>query len=124
MQYMLLVYENEAWRKRSKAEQLPVCRACRAWHEDLVKSGHARATVGLRPPAETTTLRERNGQLAATDGPFIETKEVLGGFELIECQDREEALTIARRFPALGAGLTLEVRAVMTDEDIERLMTD
>ena len=55
-------------------------------------------------------LRRRNGKLVVTDGPFIETKEVVGGFETLECRNIDEALAIAARFPALDVGSIVEVR--------------
>jgi hypothetical protein len=48
-----------------------------------------------------------------TDGPFAETKEVLGGFEILECENLDEALAIAKRFPALQAGVTVELRPLV-----------
>lgn len=123
MQYMLMVYMDEKrWAELSKEELNRVHYDCAAWHQDLVKSEHARAAVGLRPASTATTVREQNGKSVITDGPFAETKEVLGGYEIVECTDLDEAMAIAKRFPALRVGLSLEVRPVMSDEDIQRLM--
>ena len=110
MQFMLLVYETQEWRERSEAEKIEVKGACRAWHEELVKSGHARAMQGLFPVSTAATVRFNRNKPVVTDGPFAETKEVLGGYEIVECKDIEEAIAIAKRFPALQAGFAMEVR--------------
>jgi len=47
-----------------------------------------------------------------TDGPFAETREMLGGYEIVECQDLDEAIAIAKRFPALRVGFAMEVRRI------------
>ncbi|MBL9215626.1 MAG: YciI family protein [Opitutaceae bacterium] len=111
MLYTLLIYLDEKqFASLPAAEQNRVHQACGAWHEELVRSGHSRGANGLQPSALTATLRERDGRVVVTDGPFAETREILGGFELLECKDRTEAIAIARRFPALQAGATLELR--------------
>lgn len=116
MQYILLVYENSArWSSLSKDEKNRVHEACGAWHEDLVKSGHARSATGLHPVSTATTVRLDAGRSIITDGPFAETKEVLGGFEVIECADLDEAIAISKRFPALEVGFAVEVRPIRTE---------
>lgn len=59
-----------------------------------------------------STLRSKNGRPVVTDGPFAETKEQLGGYHLIECADRDEAVSIASGIPTLRIGGTVEVREV------------
>ena len=114
MRYAMLIYLNEkAFTALPKDEQNRVHRACGAWHDDLVRSGQSIDANGLQPSAATKTLRENGGQVLVTDGPFAETKELLGGFEILECADIDEAVAIARRFPALGVGATLEVRPLV-----------
>jgi hypothetical protein len=91
-------------------ERNQVHRECQAWHDALVRSGHSLGATGLQPTFTATTLRERNGRLLILDGPYAETKEVLGGFEALECKDLDEAIAIARKFPALRVGSTVELR--------------
>jgi hypothetical protein len=111
MQYTLLIYLDEPqFAALSKAEQNQIHRECTAWHEELVQSGRSTAAFGLQPSATATTLRERDGRCVITDGPFAETKEILGGLEVLECRDLDEAIAIARRFPGLKAGITVELR--------------
>jgi hypothetical protein len=59
------------------------------------------------------TVRQKDGKPLITDGPFAETKEQLGGYHLIECKDRDEAVSIALRIPTLAAGGSIEVRPVL-----------
>ena len=78
---------------------------------------------GLHPPNTATVIRHRNGETIVTDGPFIETKEVIGGYWMIEVGSREEAIQWARRCPA-SDGDVIEVRRVqeMGDfpEDVQK----
>jgi hypothetical protein len=68
-------------------------------------------------PAETaTTVRVRDGKISTTDGPFVETKEQLGGYFLIEAKDMDEAIAIAARIPGASIGC-VEVRPVAEDTD-------
>jgi hypothetical protein len=81
--------------------------------QGIVKSGHYRAGAKLQPTSMATTVREQQGKRITTDGPFAETKEQLGGFHLVECQDLDEAIAIAARIPTLRVGGSVEVRPVM-----------
>jgi hypothetical protein len=82
-----------------------------AYDEALRKAGHLIVVHALQPVEAATTVRVRNGKLSATDGPFAETKEQLGGFYLIEAKDMDEACEVAARFPPARVGI-IEVRAV------------
>jgi hypothetical protein len=83
-----------------------------ALEQDLVKSGHYRAGAKLGPSSTSTTVRLKTGKRAITDGPFAETKEQIGGYHLIECNNLDEAIAIALRIPTLSAGGTIEIRPV------------
>lgn len=122
MQYAVMVYENEEWVKLPRSEQMKVHRACAAWQEELMKTGQARGGACLQPTTAATTLRKRDGQVLVTDGPFAETKEFLGGFAIIECRDHDEAVAIAKRLPSLDGGLTVEVRPMKSEAEIQRMM--
>ncbi len=118
MQYVLLVYLDESkFRSLPQAEQDRVYADCTSWHEELMKSGHSLRATGLHPASAATTVRQNDGKFIITDGPFAETKEMLGGFETIECKDLDEALAIAKKFPGLRSGITVEVRPIqLVDE--------
>jgi len=79
--------------------------------EDIRRSGHFIGCNRLLPPSAATTVRVRNGKLSATDGPFVETKEQLGGYYLIEARDLNEAIQVAGKVPGALYG-SVEVRPV------------
>lgn len=111
MQYLLLIYwDDSLWARIPTSDRNRIHQACGAWHEELVQTNRSRGAMGLQPAATATTLREESGRLAVTDGPFAETREVLGGFEIIECQHLDEAIAIAKKFPGLRDGCTVEIR--------------
>jgi hypothetical protein len=69
--------------------------------------------AGLQPVTTATTVRLANGQPLVTDGPFADTKEVFGGFYLLEADDLDQATEMAARIPVLRLGGTVEIRPVM-----------
>ena len=67
--------------------------------EELTRTGQLVSTAGLRPTSEGVRVRlHRGGKLSATDGPFTETKEVIGGYAILEAQSKAEAVELTRRF--------------------------
>jgi hypothetical protein len=67
--------------------------------EELTRTGQLVSTAGLRPTSEGVRVRlQRGGKLSVVDGPFTETKEVIGGYAILEAPSREEAVALARRF--------------------------
>jgi len=108
--YMILIYGDEQrWAARSPQERQEVDEA----HRAFAGAAGPRVLAGaeLEAAATATTLRaDPAGQLSITDGPFLETKEVLGGYYLIEAADLDEALEIAKQVPAPFGGV--EVRPV------------
>ncbi|MBC8010574.1 MAG: YciI family protein [Burkholderiales bacterium] len=113
MKYLAAVYMDEKRRREMPdAEWERLIADCIPYGEELRRSGHLLSGAPLHPPSTATTLRLNGDQLVVTDGPFAETKEVLGGYHLLECKDLDEALAISARWPGLRWGLTLEVRPV------------
>jgi len=110
MQYMLLIYETEG-RERGSQEYAQLMREYMAFTEDIVKSGNFKAGDALEMTSSATTVRVRNGKTVATDGPFAETKEQLGGYYLVDAKDLDEAIALAARIPAACAG-SIEVRPI------------
>lgn len=88
------------------------------YDEDLRTSGHLILGEPLKLPSEAVTLRKWDGTLTTTDGPFMETKEHLSGFVLVEARDLNEAIQLAARMPLVGVG-SIEVRPIDTLERIE-----
>jgi len=79
------------------------------WMSELEKLGKHVFSSGLQSTVTATTLRKCNGQVAISDGPFAETKEILGGFTIIEARDLNEALIHAKKLAEICGG-TVEVR--------------
>ena len=86
------------------------------YNEELAKAGALIALDGLHPPLAGARVAFKGGKPKATDGPFAESKEVLGGYWMIRAKSREEAIEWAKRVPA-EEGDTVEVRQVFDMED-------
>lgn len=81
------------------------------YDRDLMASGHMIHAEALQSPRSAVTVRVRNGETSVTDGPFIETKEYLGGFILIEAKDLNDAIRVAAGIPLARLG-SIEVRPI------------
>lgn len=66
--------------------------------DEMTREGVLVRTAGLRPTAEATRVRLRNGELSSSDGPFAETKEVIGGFAILEAASKQQAIELTKRF--------------------------
>ena len=113
MKYMLLCYHEEQFWERAGAAALAAGRneAAQLVH-DLHAKGQWLRSAPLQPSATATSVRVRDGRRIVTDGPFAETREVLGGFYLIDVDSKEQALAIAARHPGAKFG-GVEVRPVL-----------
>lgn len=110
MKYLLLIYNDEPLLDALPAgETERMMKACLAYADELRQSGHLLDSKRLGPAATATSLRIRNGRLSATDGPFAETREQLGGLNVIEARDLNEAIRVASGFPWARTGC-LEIR--------------
>jgi len=85
------------------------------------KSGHLLGSNRLMPPETAKTVRLRDGKVATTDGPFAETKELFGGYYLIEARDMDEAIEVASRIPGARLGC-VEVRPVAEDARTQKIL--
>jgi hypothetical protein len=108
--YLVLLYQDEArlaaYTDAERAEVLAQHGAFQAKHGAAIKIGDA-----LQPSETARSVQVGDGSMAVTDGPFVETKEALGGFYVIEAGDLDEAIAIASDVPAPHGGV--EVRPVM-----------
>ena len=112
MQYMLLIYSGESMEefgKLTEAEQSSVLGEYYAISEAPGVTGGNQ----LQPADTATTVRVSDGQALTTDGPFATTKEVLGGYYLLEADNLDAALEVAARIPAARMGGAIEVRPVV-----------
>jgi len=82
-----------------------------AWLDDLQRRGVLEAHEGLHPSPTATTVRVRGDEVLLTDGPFVEGREQIGGFALVNCRDLDEAIEIAAGHPATRFG-QVEIRPV------------
>jgi len=114
MKYMFLTYlDEQAWLSLSEAEQQEKMAECTPHVEKLLASGKFLEGAPLHPTSTGATVRLRNGQPLVTDGPFAETREQIGGYTLVEAQDRDEAIRIAAGFLGKSSLATIEVRQVV-----------
>jgi hypothetical protein len=106
---MLLIYGNDTeWDQRSEEEK----NAIYAEYGAVAQSPGITGGAELQPATTATTVRVQNGDTLATDGPFAESKEVLGGYFLLEADDLDKAIEVASRIPAARHG-AVEVRPVV-----------
>ena len=113
MQYMLLVYWNETERKSATKEQTAeTFAAYMAYTEALKKAGAFLAGSGLQDSSTATVVRAPDGKARVLNGPYIESREQLGGYYLIEAADLEGALAWAARCPGAQQD-AVEVRPLM-----------
>ena len=110
MQYLLLLYANEAgWEKMTPAEQKQGVAAYQAFTEALTKAGALKSSSRLQPVSTATTVRITDGKSQVLDGPYVDSKEQLGGFYVIDVPDLDAALAWAARCPGASHGV-VEVR--------------
>jgi hypothetical protein len=110
VQYALLIYNTPgAMESLSPSEQESLRTEYYALRDEPGMLGGA----GLQPVTTATTIRLADGKPLVTDGPFADTKEVFGGFYLVEAEDLDHAIEVATRIPVLRLGGTIEVRPVL-----------
>jgi hypothetical protein len=112
MQYMMLIYTNDAAERSqglSEDEQKAISGEYFAISDVAGVTGGAQ----LQPPANATTVRVQDGRTLTTDGPFVETKEALGGYYMFEADDLDAAIELAARIPAARLGGAIEVRPLV-----------
>ncbi|HLY49764.1 MAG TPA: YciI family protein [Solirubrobacteraceae bacterium] len=110
MKYALLIYSQPGSHEALSEEEYQAALA-----EYMAISSDPRCEGGaqLQPVETATTVRVRDGQPLTTDGPFADTKEVFGGYFVVEAGDLDEALDLAARVPAARLGGAVEVRPVV-----------
>ena len=99
MKYLMLIKHTESYRNQAIPQALND--AMGQFVGESFKSGVLKDTAGLKPTAEGFRVRSSKNRLTVTDGPFTETKEVVGGYALAEFASRDEALKMARDFMEL-----------------------
>ena len=92
--------------------------------EESMKSGELLATEGCLPSAKGVRVRLSQGQLVVTDGPFTESKEVIGGFAILEASSKEEAIAQAKKFLRVAGDGECEIRELYTTAEAPCGQTD
>ncbi|RJF87046.1 YciI family protein [Oleomonas cavernae] len=114
MQYMLMIYNNEAdFLSASQAQIGETMAAYGAYTQALQQAGILLASDRLKPVATATVVRIADGKTNVLNGPYADTKEQLGGFYMIDVPDLDAALSWAARCPGASRG-AIEVRPVWT----------
>ena len=116
MKYMLLIHQGDtptprdqdAWARLSEDEQNAVYAA----YKSINETPGVTPGFGLQPADTATTVRVQDGRTLTTDGPFVATKEALGGYLVFEADDLDAAIELAARVPAAWMGGAVEVRPI------------
>jgi hypothetical protein len=120
MKYLLLLNNDardvESWYRltpeesaKARAEEIPRWNELFGW---IGEQGLEVEGLELEDPASARVVRVRNGETMVTDGPFAETKELLGGYFLAECKDLDQAIELAKRVPVVSKG-SVEIRPLL-----------
>ena len=105
MKYICLgYYDEKKWEKLSESERHAMMDECFAYDDVLRKNGNFAGGEALQGAQNATTLRWQNGKVAVTDGPYAETKEVLGGILILEARDLNHAIQLMTKHPGVKAG--------------------
>ncbi|HLN65885.1 MAG TPA: YciI family protein [Streptosporangiaceae bacterium] len=108
MKYMLLFWVDES-AEATADEDAAMMIAVKSWVEDMTEREVSRSGGALRSAGEAKIVRVRDGEVLVSDGPFAETKEQIGGYDVVECQDLDAALAVAAGHP-LARTAQVEVR--------------
>lgn len=112
MNYICLGYFDEKkWETMSESEQNAFLDECFAYDDLLRKNGHIVSGEALQSARNAVTLRWKNGKLSTTDGPYVGTKEQLGGFGVFEARDLNHAIQLMSKHSAVKGG-PIEIRPV------------
>jgi hypothetical protein len=110
VQYALLINERPNSYDGMSADELS---ALTAEYMELRKDERVTGGAHLQPAETATTVRMQDGELLLTDGPFADTKEIFGGYYIVDAPDLDTALTIAARVPAVRLGGSVEIRPIV-----------
>jgi hypothetical protein len=121
MKYLCLICAEKVMEQMAEADAARHLEEYGEFTDAIRRSGHFVDGNRLLPPGAATTVRVRNGRVSTTDGPFVETKEQLGGYYVIEAKDLNEAIQVASRIPGAWIGC-VEVRPIAEDAQTLRVL--
>lgn len=111
MKYICLgYYDKSKHDAMTEAEKDAMFDECFEYDDQLRANGHVAAEAALQPPETALTVYWKNGKVATTDGPYIETKEQLGGIGILEARDMNHAVQLMAQHPSLKYGAIFEIR--------------
>ena len=115
MKYLCLGYiEPGTFEAMTEEQRLAVLDACFEHNDHLRANGHLLAEIPLHPPDAAVTLHWKNGKVAAIDGPYAETKEYLGGIQILEARDLNHAIQLVSQQPGFQYALgPIEIRPIV-----------
>jgi hypothetical protein len=122
MHYLCIICAEQVMEQLEEADAREHFQEYVEFTESIRRSGHFVAANRLLPPDTAVTVRVRDGRISTTDGPFAETKEVFGGYYLIEARDLNEAILVAARIPGAARGC-VEVRPIAEDTQTQRVLS-
>ncbi len=112
MRYLLMICNDEnALEAASTEEEAAMLGEYAAFGEEMGRRGVLQGGERLRPTSDATSVRVRDGEVLASDGPFAETKEQIGGYFVVSCGNLDEAIEVAAKIPHAHNG-TIEVRPI------------
>lgn len=114
MKYLCLICAEKVMEQMPQADADQHYEEYREFTRSIRNSGHFVDCNRLLPPSAAITIRVRKGKISSTDGPFVETKEQLGGYYVIEARDLNEAIQVASKIPGAARGC-VEIRPVASD---------
>jgi hypothetical protein len=106
MRYMLMICDDESEHRDADEDSEGY-----AWFQEMQRRGVLRGGERLRPSSDATTVRMRGDEVLLSDGPFAESKEQMGGYNIVECADLDDAVEVASKHPVARYG-TIEVRPI------------
>ena len=105
MKYICFGYlDVKEWEKKSESERNAMFDKCLAYDDMVKKNGHWVSGEGLQGPETAATLRYQNGKVSVTDGPYAQTKELLGGLLILEARDINQAIQLISNHPGATMG--------------------
>ena len=111
MKYIVMGYEPASFENMAEGQRNAMFDECFAYDDELRRNGQWAGGEALGPANTAMTVAWKNGKVAVTDGPFVETKEQLGGILMLEARDLNHAIQLMSQHPAVKYGVPFEIRA-------------
>ncbi|MBG0565125.1 transcription initiation protein [Actinoplanes sp. NEAU-A11] len=105
MRYMLWMLDDGT--SEPSPSEIRAMPGFQAWERELAERGIEHRGQRLRPPADAVTVRVRGGEILVTDGPFADTKEHIGGYEILDAEDLDQAIEVASAHPSCRVGVEI-----------------